>query len=446
MHTHYDNLKVARNAPHAVIKAAYKALSQRYHPDKNDHPDATRIMKILNDAWAVLGDADARAAYDRQLAAEEARAQSTTQEPQQQADPPPQSARYAREPTQSDYAPPPAAGSQANLGTVMNWYGGMNRGQRIFMFVVASIAALFGLGGEGMALLLILPLLLLIYLQLGAPKNAKANEERTRSDTRASKDPGRGTWSDSEPEAPASASNPQPDNLRPSPDPHRSSIFPESIIWLFFGGLLLAALVALGVTLNDASRPNTRQSVAPAFVAATASSVDGPAVRSQPAATSFDCNKAHWPSEVLICGDDDLAAMDRELASTFAQAKAVTSDKKSFGEIARRNWNWRNKNCTDKACLVAWYRDEQRWLLGVLNSANAPDATTSTLSAVNAAAAVATATSAAVNAAPAVATATSDAVNVSSAVATALPQELLQPTSEGNEVTCVTYRGEISCK
>ncbi|MBB5503579.1 J domain-containing protein [Paraburkholderia sp. MM5384-R2] len=71
-HTHYDNLKVARNAPPEVIKAAYKALSQRYHPDKNNSPDATRIMKILNDAYAVLGDAEARRRYDETLSAEAA--------------------------------------------------------------------------------------------------------------------------------------------------------------------------------------------------------------------------------------------------------------------------------------------------------------------------------------------------------------------------------------
>lgn len=71
MHTHYDNLKVARNAPVSVIKAAYRALSQQYHPDKNSHPDAARIMRVLNDAWAVLGDEAARAQYDRKLAAED---------------------------------------------------------------------------------------------------------------------------------------------------------------------------------------------------------------------------------------------------------------------------------------------------------------------------------------------------------------------------------------
>ena len=86
MHTHYDNLKVARNAPPAVIKAAYRALSQQYHPDRNSDPGATRIMKILNDAWTVLGDSEARAAYDLQLAAKEARAQNRGSQSVRQAD------------------------------------------------------------------------------------------------------------------------------------------------------------------------------------------------------------------------------------------------------------------------------------------------------------------------------------------------------------------------
>lgn len=71
MHTHYDNLKVTRGAPAEVIRAAYKALSQRYHPDKNRSPDAQRIMRIINEAYAVLGDPDRRTAYDRELAASE---------------------------------------------------------------------------------------------------------------------------------------------------------------------------------------------------------------------------------------------------------------------------------------------------------------------------------------------------------------------------------------
>ena len=64
LNTHYDNLKVARNAPSEVIRAAYKVLAQRYHPDKNPSPDAQRIMKTINEAYYVLSDPRRRAAHD----------------------------------------------------------------------------------------------------------------------------------------------------------------------------------------------------------------------------------------------------------------------------------------------------------------------------------------------------------------------------------------------
>lgn len=55
--SHYENLKVARNAPPEVIRAAYKALAQKYHPDRNSSdPDAGRVMAILNEAYRVLSD------------------------------------------------------------------------------------------------------------------------------------------------------------------------------------------------------------------------------------------------------------------------------------------------------------------------------------------------------------------------------------------------------
>lgn len=65
VHTHYDNLKVARDAPPEVIRAAYKSLSQKYHPDLNPgKPDAARIMAIINKAYDVLSDPAKRAAHD----------------------------------------------------------------------------------------------------------------------------------------------------------------------------------------------------------------------------------------------------------------------------------------------------------------------------------------------------------------------------------------------
>lgn len=70
--THYDNLKVARDAPPEVIRAAYRALSQRFHPDKNPGDErAARIMAIVNASYAVLSDANARAAHDAWISSQE---------------------------------------------------------------------------------------------------------------------------------------------------------------------------------------------------------------------------------------------------------------------------------------------------------------------------------------------------------------------------------------
>ena len=69
IHTHYDNLKVARNAPPEVIRAAYKTLSQKYHPDRNsENPDAIRVIQIINSAYAVLSDPAKRREHDEWIA------------------------------------------------------------------------------------------------------------------------------------------------------------------------------------------------------------------------------------------------------------------------------------------------------------------------------------------------------------------------------------------
>ena len=72
IHTHYDNLKVSRTAPLEVIKAAYKSLAQKYHPDRNQgDSEAARIMKLLNEAYEVLSDPIKRAKYDEWLGQQE---------------------------------------------------------------------------------------------------------------------------------------------------------------------------------------------------------------------------------------------------------------------------------------------------------------------------------------------------------------------------------------
>lgn len=66
---YYSVLGVAPNAEPAVIKAAYKALSSIYHPDKNPNniEETNRKMAEINEAWEVLSNTQKKAAYDEEF-------------------------------------------------------------------------------------------------------------------------------------------------------------------------------------------------------------------------------------------------------------------------------------------------------------------------------------------------------------------------------------------
>ncbi len=63
---YYETLKVSRNAKEADLKAAYRKLAMKYHPDRNPgDSDAEHRFKEISEAYDVLKDAQKRAAYDR---------------------------------------------------------------------------------------------------------------------------------------------------------------------------------------------------------------------------------------------------------------------------------------------------------------------------------------------------------------------------------------------
>lgn len=99
MRTHYDNLKIAEDAPDEVVRAAYRALSQRFHPDKNQGAaNAHRIMQIINDAYGVLSDPVRRREYDEYIvrAREAARRDVPRRAPASPPTPPPRAAPVRR--------------------------------------------------------------------------------------------------------------------------------------------------------------------------------------------------------------------------------------------------------------------------------------------------------------------------------------------------------------
>lgn len=73
---HYERLKVAPDAPPEVIRAAYRALATKLHPDRQGgdagpSEEAHEAMAALNASYLVLTNAKARAAYDAQMKAEQ---------------------------------------------------------------------------------------------------------------------------------------------------------------------------------------------------------------------------------------------------------------------------------------------------------------------------------------------------------------------------------------
>src|ERR1700692_3336174 len=63
---YYEVLGVARTASDAELKATFRKLAMKFHPDRNPGDnDSEHRFKEINEAYDVLKDADKRAAYDR---------------------------------------------------------------------------------------------------------------------------------------------------------------------------------------------------------------------------------------------------------------------------------------------------------------------------------------------------------------------------------------------
>ena len=62
---HYETLGAGRAEAREEIERRYKRLARQHHPDRGGDEEE---MKAVNEAWRVLGDADARRDYDARRA------------------------------------------------------------------------------------------------------------------------------------------------------------------------------------------------------------------------------------------------------------------------------------------------------------------------------------------------------------------------------------------
>lgn len=65
---YYAVLQLDPSAEPEVVRAAYRALAHKYHPDVEGGGQPVRMVAI-NRAWDVLGNPETRASYDRSRAA-----------------------------------------------------------------------------------------------------------------------------------------------------------------------------------------------------------------------------------------------------------------------------------------------------------------------------------------------------------------------------------------
>src|SRR6516164_3127265 len=63
---YYETLEVERNVDDSKLKAAFRKLAMKWHPDRNPGDAASEVrFKEINEAYEILKDGEKRAAYDR---------------------------------------------------------------------------------------------------------------------------------------------------------------------------------------------------------------------------------------------------------------------------------------------------------------------------------------------------------------------------------------------
>jgi uncharacterized protein len=87
----------------------------------------------------------------------------------------------------------------------------------------------------------------------------------------------------------------------------------------------------------------------------TAPAPNEPATLPRRTSPSFNCAQARSTTEKLICGDEELARLDRDLGALHQRAKQAAPDRRAFQRNSDAEWQQREATCRDRECLLRWY-------------------------------------------------------------------------------------------
>ena len=126
-------------------------------------------------------------------------------------------------------------------------------------------------------------------------------------------------------------------------------------------------------TAPPAARAAAPAPVPPVATAKATAAAPAPQAAAQPRRTSpsFNCAQARSTTEKLICGDEELARMDRDLGALHQRAKLAAADRRAFQRNSDAEWQRREDTCRDRDCLLRWYA-QRRVELSAAATAPAP--------------------------------------------------------------------------
>lgn len=93
---------------------------------------------------------------------------------------------------------------------------------------------------------------------------------------------------------------------------------------------------------------------------------------------SFDCRKAKSVNEHLTCQDEELSRLDDELGIIYKDALLKSDNPKQLASNQTASWTKREKECSEKPCLIEWYSQRKNFLAtGAISAIKTKDKTPS---------------------------------------------------------------------